>query len=140
MGNISLYVENHYDVLNSAILLSARNKASEANVAILIAILDSLDIKDYEIRLIPPENGCYQDTIKVIWKKTKNALECTALVAAIIAAFPVIFPDNMQKTKDALTIIKKMKEMGIDCNTPNLPIYIYRKRVQKGQFYKKTGK
>lgn len=124
MDAISLYVENHYDVLNSAILLSARNKASEANVAILTAILDSLGIKDYEIRLIPPEDGCYQDTIKVVWKKAKNALECTALVAAIIAAFPIIFPDNMQKTKDALTIIKEMKEMEIDCNTPGLPIYI----------------
>lgn len=124
MEENSLYIESHYDVLDSAILLSARNKASEANVAILTTILDSLDIKDYEIRLIPPENGCYQDTIKVVWKISKNALECIALVAAIVAAFPVIFPDNMQKTKDALTIIKEMKEMGIDCNVTNLPTYI----------------
>lgn len=36
---------------------------------------------------------------KLFGKKAKNALEFTALVAAIIAAFPIIFPDNMQKTK-----------------------------------------
>ena len=34
---------------------------------------------------------------KLFGKKAKNALEFTALVAAIIAAFPIIFPDNMQK-------------------------------------------
>ena len=116
MINDNLFFESHYDVLNSEILPYARNIASNSTVEILNIILKKLGISenDYEIRLTIPENGCYKDTIKIIWKRTEDFAK---IIGALIVIYNQFYPNKYDETNKKLDLVVKARNLGVDCDT-----------------------
>lgn len=111
-----LFFESHYEVSNSEIVPEARNIASESMIKLITLILDKSGISEdyYDIKLTIPKDGCYQDTIKIIWNK---AVDTAQIGTFLLLLYNQFYPNKYDVANKKLDLVMKAKTVGADCNT-----------------------
>ena len=117
------FLETHYMVPENQILPDTRNRVCDANVAIIREIIKILDPKaEFEIYLLPPQEGSYRDTIKLIFKEIRNIKSNQVIAGCTVGILVLTYlnyskkPSNISVANQQLEFLQKMNSLGLACN------------------------